>query len=380
MADESGSGDKSEKPSQQKLRKTREKGQVVRSRDLATAVGILVSLKLIVLMMPSLLDDFRALFALGFVPLDGDGALDNAWSARFAAASTLLQKMLLPLCAVPLAILVASMLPGGWVLNVEHWQPKLERLSPIKNLGRLVSPKHLFEVATSMLKATALCCVLWYVCSRGVTDFLMLQSLPLDRALVAGASLMLDSIMALCAVFVVFALVDVPAQVFFFLRNLRMTKQEVKEEHKSSEGRPEVKQRIRQLQRQMARRGVRKAVPGADVVIVNPEHYAVALKYDERRAQAPFVIAKGVDEMALYIRAIAAEHSVETVELPPLARAIYNTSQVNQQIPLPLYRAVAQVLTYVLQLKAFRRGQRRGEPRLPTDLVIPKHLSEVMPA
>lgn len=380
MADESGSGDKSEKPSQQKLRKTREKGQVVRSRDLATAVGILVSLKLIVLMMPSLLDDFRDLFALGFVPLDGDGALDNAWSARFAAASTLLLKMLLPLCAVPLAILVASMLPGGWVLNVEHWQPKLERLSPIKNLGRLVSPKHLFEVATSMLKATALCCVLWYVCSRGVSDFLMLQSLPLDRALVTGASLMLDSIMALCAVFVVFALVDVPAQAFFFLRNLRMTKQEVKEEHKSSEGRPEVKQRIRQLQRQMARRGVRKAVPGADVVIVNPEHYAVALKYDERRAQAPFVIAKGVDEMALYIRAIAAEHSVETVELPPLARAIYNTSQVNQQIPLPLYRAVAQVLTYVLQLKAFRRGQRRGEPRLPTDLVIPKHLSEVMPA
>lgn len=381
MADDSGSsGDKSEKPSQQKLRKTREKGQVVRSRDLATAVGILVSLKLIVLMMPSLLDDFRALFALGFVPLDGDGALDNAWSARFAAASTLLLKMLLPLCAVPLAILVASMLPGGWVLNVEHWQPKLERLSPIKNLGRLVSPKHLFEVATSMLKATALCCVLWYVCSRGVSDFLVLQSLPLDRALVAGAGLMLDSIMALCAVFVVFALVDVPAQAFFFLRNLRMTKQEVKEEHKSSEGRPEVKQRIRQLQRQMARRGVRKAVPGADVVIVNPEHYAVALKYDERRAQAPFVIAKGVDEMALYIRAIAAEHSVETVELPPLARAIYNTSQVNQQIPLPLYRAVAQVLTYVLQLKAFRRGQRRGEPRLPTDLVIPKHLSEVMPA
>lgn len=381
MADESGSsGDKSEKPSQQKLRKTREKGQVVRSRDLATAVGILVSLKLIVLMMPSLLDDFRDLFALGFVPLDGDGALDNAWSARFAAASTLLLKMLLPLCAVPLAILIASLLPGGWVLNVEHWQPKLERLSPIKNLGRLVSPKHLFEVATSVLKATALCCVLWYVCSRGVTDFLMLQALPLDRALIAGADLMLDSIMALCAVFVVFALVDVPAQTFFFLRNLRMTKQEVKEEHKSSEGRPEVKQRIRQLQRQMARRGVRKAVPGADVVIVNPEHYAVALKYDERRAQAPFVIAKGVDEMALYIRAIAAEHSVETVELPPLARAIYNTSQVNQQIPLPLYRAVAQVLTYVLQLKAFRRGQRRGEPRLPTDLVIPKHLSEVMPA
>jgi flagellar biosynthesis protein FlhB len=178
---------------------------------------------------------------------------------------------------------------------------------------------------------------------------------------------------------VLFALIDVPAQAFFFMRNLRMTKHEVKEEHKSNEGRPEVKQRIRQLQRQMARRGVRKAVPGADVVVVNPEHYAVALKYDENRAEAPFVVAKGVDEMALYIRAIAAEHGIETVELPPLARAIYNTSQVNQQIPMPLYRAVAQVLTYVLQLQAFRRGQRKGEPLLPNDLAIPKHLSEVIP-
>jgi flagellar biosynthesis protein FlhB len=380
MAEESGSsGDKSEKASQQKVRKTREKGQVVRSRDLATAVGILASLKLITLMMPSCLEDFRALFALGFASLDGDGVLDNVWSTSFSAAALLLVKMVLPLFLVPLAILAASLVPGGWVLNIEHWQPKLERLSPAKNLGRLVAPKHLFEVATSMLKAAALCAVLWYVCREGVAAYLHLQSMPLDRALGIGAGLMLDGVMSLCAVFVLFALIDVPAQAFFFMRNLRMTKHEVKEEHKSNEGRPEVKQRVRQLQRQMARRGVRKAVPGADVVVVNPEHYAVALKYDENRADAPFVVAKGVDEMALYIRSIAAEHGIETVELPPLARAIYNTSQVNQQIPMPLYRAVAQVLTYVLQLQAFRRGQRKGEPLLPNDLAIPKHLSEVIP-
>lgn len=378
MADESGSGDKSEKPSQQKLKKTRDKGQVVRSRDLLTAIGILVSLKLLVFMLPRYLEDFRSLFALGFAALGGDGWLDNVWSEAFAISMALLVKMLLPLAAVPLAILIGSLVPGGWVLNIEHWQPKLERLSPAKNLGRLVSPKHLFEVVQSVLKAIALCTVLWFVCREGVQAYLTLQAMQLDAALLAGAGLMLDGVMALCAVFILFALIDVPAQAFFFLRNLRMTKQEVKEEHKSSEGRPEVKQRIRQVQQQMARRGLRKSVPGADVVIVNPEHYAVALKYDEKRAEAPFVVAKGVDEMALYIKAVAAEHGVETVTLPPLARAIYNTSQVNQQIPMPLYRAVAQVLTYVLQLQAFRSGRRRAEPDLPADLGIPKHLSEVM--
>jgi len=154
-----------------------------------------------------------------------------------------------------------------------------------------------------------------------------------------------------------------------------MSKREVKEEHKTSEGRPEVRQRIRQLQAQLAKRSLRKAVPGADVVIVNPEHYAVALKYDEKRAEAPFLVAKGVDEMALYIRQIATERGIEVVPLPPLARAIYNTSQVNQQIPAALYQAVARVLSYVLQIQAFRNGRRSSEPVLPGDLVVPQNLT-----
>ncbi|MDE1711375.1 EscU/YscU/HrcU family type III secretion system export apparatus switch protein, partial (plasmid) [Chromobacterium amazonense] len=151
--------------------------------------------------------------------------------------------------------------------------------------------------------------------------------------------------------------------------------QEIKEEHKNTEGRPEVRQRIRQLQRQLAQRGVRKALPGADVIIVNPSHYAVALKYDEDRAEAPFIVAKGVDEMALYIRQLADELKLTVLPLPPLARAVYHTTQVNQQIPAPLYRAVAQVLTYVLQLKAFQAGNRRNLPTLP-DLSVPRELSD----
>jgi flagellar biosynthetic protein FlhB len=210
-----------------------------------------------------------------------------------------------------------------------------------------------------------------------VAGWVDLQRLPLGDALVRGAAMMFDGLMAMVAVFVLFAVVDVPVQAFLFAKNQRMSKQEVKEEHKSTEGRPEVRQRIRQLQHQLARRGVRKTVPTADVVIVNPEHYAVALKYDTRRAEAPFVVAKGVDEMALYIRQVANEHRIETLALPPLARAIYNTSQVQQQIPAALYQAVSQVLNYVLQLNAFRAGRRQAPPRFPNEVAVPPHLSEV---
>lgn len=373
---ETSAGDKSEKPTPHKLKKAREEGRVVRSRDLATAIGIVATLQLVVFLMPGYLEDFRGLMHQGFAVLDAEGALENAWSRTFAGTMALLAKIVLPLALIPLASVIGGLFPGGWVLTTKHWMPRLERLSPKKNLGKLFTGRHAFEVAVSIAKAGALGWVLLHLARSGVAGFVNLLRLPFDQALAQGAGLVLDAVGAMCAVFVVFALVDVPAQAFFFARGQRMTKAEVKEEHKTSEGRPEVRQRIRQLQRQLARRSIRHAVPGADVVIVNPEHYAVAVKYDEGLAEAPFVVAKGIDEMALYIREVAAAHGVETVCLPPLARAIYNTSQVQQQIPAALYRAVAQVLTYVLQLESFRSGGRRAQPQLPADLGVPSHLSE----
>lgn len=369
--------EKTEKASPQKLKKSRDQGQVVRSRDLATAIGIFASLNLIVLLMPTYLHDFRRLFMQSFTSLDGAGDLENVWSNAFTGAMVLLFKMLLPLATIPLAIVLGSIFPGGWNVSATHITPKLNRLSPIKNLGRLFTGKHAASVLTSILKALTLLAVLYYVSRGGVAEYIRLQSLTLDQALLHGAALMLEGVLALCMVFVVFAFIDIPVQKFFFLREQRMSKVDLKEEHKTSEGRPEVRQRIRQLQNQMARRSVRKTVPTADVLIVNPEHYAVALKYDEKRAEAPFLVAKGVDEMALYMRQLAAEHDIEIVELPPLARAIYNTSQVQQQIPVPLYNAVAKVLNYVLQLKAFQSGRRTAPPLLPTDLAVPAHLTQV---
>jgi len=375
MADSS-SGDKTEKPSAQKLKKARDEGQVARSRDLATAVGILISLKVFMLMLPGYLDDMRHLFRLVFVPLGEAGDMENAMSTVFSSALLLLVHMVLPLLAVPLAIIIAGAIPGGIVASGKNLAPKFSRLNPLTNLGNLFKQKHWVGFLTSAAKAIVLGIVLWHVSNGSIKGYIELQRMPLDDAIGAGGTLVFDALMALVAVFILFALIDVPVQSFLFMRNQRMSKQDIKEEHKSSEGRPEIKQRIRQLQNQLAQRSVRKSVPTADVVIVNPEHYAVALKYDVDRAEAPFVVAKGVDEMALFIRRVATEHGLEVVELPPLARAIYHTSQVQQQIPAPLYQAVSQVLNYVLQLNAFRAGRRQAPPRFPNEVVVPPHLSE----
>ena len=378
MADDTG-GDKSEKASAQKLKKAREQGQVVRSKDLATAVGILASLKLFVLLLPGYLESFRSLFRLVYAPLGAAGSMENAMSVVWGGAAVLLVKMVLPLLGVPLAVVAASLVPGGWVVSTNNLVPKFDRFSPVKNLGQLASGKHWTQFATSLAKAALLALVLVHVVRSALSAWVNLQRMPLSDALLHGAGMMFDGLMALVAVFVLFALIDVPLQAFMFARSQRMSKQEVKEEYKSTEGKPEIRARIRQLQQQMARRNVNKTVPTADVVIVNPEHYAVALKYDTKRAEAPFVVAKGIDEMALYIRQVAAKHQIETIALPPLARAIYNTSQVQQQIPAALYQAVSQVLNYVLQLNAFRAGRRQAAPRFPSDVAVPAALSEVSP-
>lgn len=372
---EAHNGDKTEKASPHKLREARKQGQVPRSKDVATAVGIVVAVWLSFWQMPDWLADFRRLFALAFASLGGRGTLENVWSMLFAGSLTLLVKMLLPLLVIPLLVVLFSLLPGGWIFVGQHFFPQLKRLNPLSHLERVVSAKHASEVGKSIFKALLLGGVLYSVALAAMQDFFALQDLPLDEALAAAGARLLQALLALAAVFVLFALIDLPLQWLLFQREQRMSKQDLKDEYKKTEGSPQIKQRIRQVQQQLAQRGLRKSVPGADVIIVNPTHYAVALKYDEDRAEAPFIIAKGVDEMALCIGRIAAEHDIAVLTIPPLARAVYHTTQVNQQIPAPLYRAVAQVLTYVLQLKAFRSGQRRVRPTLPDDLPVPAHLA-----
>ncbi|WP_153074611.1 flagellar type III secretion system protein FlhB [Paraburkholderia bonniea] len=371
---QSQTGDKTEKASPQKLRKAKQEGQVTRSRDVATAIGIFVSLKLFVALLPGWLHEMKNLFALSMADLSGVNGLDNALSLLFPTTLLLIGKMLAPLAAVPLAIIVGSMFPGGWIMSHKNFMPKASRLNPISNLKRLVSRKHYIQFGTTVLKAATLAAVLWTVCRANLDHFVRLQGTSLPDALAGGSALFLNSALALSGVLIAYALIDAPVQRMLFLREQRMSKRDIKDEMKNSEGRPEVKSRIRQLQRQFARQGIRKTVPSADVVIVNPTHYAVALKYDESRAQAPYVVAKGIDETALLIREVARQHGVEVLELPPLARAVYHTSQVNQQIPAALYRAVAQVLSYVLQINAFQRGLSGQRPQMPRVFDIPEEL------
>ncbi|QBE65658.1 EscU/YscU/HrcU family type III secretion system export apparatus switch protein [Pseudoduganella lutea] len=373
MAD---TGDKTEKASQQKLKKARDEGQVTRSKDLATAIGILVSLRLFVYLLPDYLEHFRTIFAASFIQMEGGDVLMNAMSDVFYEASILLVKMVAPLFVVPLFIVLSSMLPGGWLFSTKNLMPKFSKMNPVSNLGRMFKGKALFELGVSVVKVSVLIAVLVHMSRSTLNQYTQLQALPLQNAMADGAALMLDGVMSLVVIFVLFAVIDVPAQAFFFAKNQRMSKQDLKEEHKSSEGRPEVKGRIRQLQRAMSQRAARKTVPTADVVVVNPEHYAVALKYDHARAEAPFVVAKGVDELAQYIRLIAEEHDIEVLRLAPLARAIYNTAQVNQQIPVPLYQAVSQVLHYVFQMKAFRAGGQQARPAFPDRIEVPTSMSE----
>lgn len=379
MADNS-SGDKSEKATDHKLRKTREQGQVARSRDLATAVGLVATLQVTALFMPEYLHKFQSLFVRGFADTSGPGALDNMLGSVWTDAAWLFAQMLMPLCITPVLVGVASLFPGGWMLSAKGLQPKLSRLSPKQNLSKFFKAKHYGDLGMSVLKVMAVAAVIYNFCRANLANFTALPGMTLDLAVRAGVDLFLSGVMSIVVIFIILALIDVPLQKFFFLQGQRMSKQDVKQEHKGNEGSPEVKNRIRQLQRQMAHRSVRATVPNADAVIVNPEHYAVAVRYDTERAEAPFVVAKGMDEMAFYIREIARQNHVEVVSAPPLARAIYHTSQVNQQIPAALYRSLAQVLHYVLQIQAFRNGSRAVRPDMPRMLDVPTEMSDPTPS
>lgn len=375
MADSS-TGDKSEQATDHKLRKTREEGQVARSRDLATAVGLVATLQVTTLFLPDYLRQFQRLFERGYADAASGQVLGSSMGMLWSDAAWLFMQMCLPLFITPLLVAVSSLVPGGWLFSAKNLQPKLSRLSPLSNLGKFFKAKHYGDLLMSVLKVGAVGTVVYHFCSANMWRFASLPGMSLDGAVREGMALLLSGVMSIVVIFILLALLDVPLQRFFFLRGQRMSKQEVKEEHKNNEGRPEVKSRIRQIQQQLARRGLRATVPQADAIIVNPEHYAVAVRYDSQRAEAPFVLAKGMDEMALYIRDLARRHQIEVVSAPALARAIYHTSQVNQQIPAQLYRSVAQVLHYVLQIKAFRQGQRPALPELPRIHDVPRGMSD----
>jgi flagellar biosynthetic protein FlhB len=273
-----------------------------------------------------------------------------------------------------LAALIGPISLGGWLFSAGTMAPKFSRMNPGAGLKRMFSSKAIAELLKALAKFFIILFVALAVLSSDIDDLLRIAHEPLDMAVIHSLQVVGWSTLWMACGLIIIAAVDVPIQIWESIKKLKMTKQEVRDEHKDSEGRPEVKQRIRQLQRDMSQRRMMAAVPDADVVITNPTHYAVALKYDPDKGAAPVLLAKGSDFLALKMREIAVANNVLLLESPALARSIYYSTELDQEIPGGLYLAVAQVLAYVYQIRQHRAGKGKRPDPLKDDLPIPPDL------
>jgi flagellar biosynthetic protein FlhB len=352
MAESESGGEKTEEPTAKRLQQARERGQVLRSRELVNFATMVGGSATLIAVGGSLAARMSHIMR-SFLSVDPERLRDTAsMTASLGEAATSSVLALLPIFgSLTVLVVLASVALGGWNFSPEAMIPNFARMSPLAGLGRLFGFHGVSELGKALLK----CAVVGGVCAGVVSwmfkDVMALGHMPLHAAVGHGASLLGWSFVWLCASLAVVAAIDVPLQMFQYNRNLKMTRQEVRDESKESDGRPETKQRIRQMQQQLARRRMMHKVPTADVVIVNPTHFAVALKYDPKNMGAPRVLAKGVDLVAANIRRIAEEHRVPVFEAPKLARALYKSTDLNKEIPAGLYVAVAQVLSYVFRVR-----------------------------
>jgi len=366
--------EKTEPASQRRLEQAREEGQVARSQELNTCAVLFGSGMLLYASASGLMNDARQLLA-GGLTLTRDQMLDShqllphlfqqTWHALVALG---------PLLALVIAVVVLAQTGvGGWVFSTKPFSPQFSRLNPIAGFGRMFSKHGLVELAKALLKTILVTVVvsvaIWK--ERDTLVALLTMSLP-DGVASIGRLLGLTFIVGAGSLVLV-AAVDVPFQIWQHHHRLRMTKEEVRQEMKETEGDPHIKARIRQQQREMARRRMMAAVPTADVVVTNPTHYAVALKYESSGGRAPRVVAKGADAVAAKIRELAQEHRVPLLDAPPLARALYKHTDLGDEIPALLYKAVAEVLAYVFQLRSYRPGSGQA-PRAPRELPVPPEL------
>jgi flagellar biosynthetic protein FlhB len=352
MAESEQGGERTEQPSAKRLEQARERGQVPRSRELtnfATMIGGAATL----IAIGGALATRLALIMRKSLAVEPERLRDpSSMLASFGDAILTALPGVLPLFGAMIGlVLLASVALGGWNFSPAAMSPDFTRMSPLAGLQRLVGLRGASELGKALLK----CLVVGGVCAAVVswlfTDVMSLGHMAPLAAIGRGAGLLGKAFVWLCASLSVIAAIDVPLQLFQFNRSLKMTRQEVRDEAKESDGRPETKQRIRQMQQQIARRRMMHKVPTADVVIVNPTHFAVALKYDPKNMRAPRVLAKGVDLVAANIRRIAEEHRVPVFESPKLARALYKSTDLDNEIPAGLYVAVAQVLSYIFRVR-----------------------------
>lgn len=352
MAENQDGQERTEEASAKKLADARKKGQVPRSRELSTMLVTIAGASVILAAGGQLAESMTALFKHS---LSTDFLLQPDASALPAQLYSLLLQGLLAtwpvILATVLAAIVSSVVLGGWTFNLSV---KPERLDPIKGLTKLFSLRSLGELVKSVIKMVVIGGAAALVVNMTANDVLTLGLQTPEAAIVNGSVLIAWFFLFVSLPLILIAAIDVPWQMWNYKKELRMTRQEVRDEHKESDGRPEVKAKLREMQQAAASRRMMEKVPTADVVITNPTHFAVALRYDEARMRAPTLVAKGADVLAARIRELAGEHNISIVESPRLARAIYANTELDREIPAGLYLAVAQILTYVYQLRSWR--------------------------
>ena len=370
MSEESSAEDRTEQPSEKRLQEAREKGDVPRSRDLSGALVVLAGVSALMSGAPAAMAHVRTIYGLG-LGYTREALFSEALPGRVLhlAVSEALAMFAPVAIATVLATLAAPILLGGLNFSAQALQPKFDRLDPIAGFGKIFAMRGLVELGKALLKLVLIGFALVLLLRHWQGELLTTGRGSVAFGIADAISLLGRAALTFGCMLGLIGGVDALYQKFDHAKRQRMTKQELKDEAKETEGNPELKGRIRQVQHQLARRRMMQDLPTADVVVTNPTHFAVALKYDENRFGAPRVIAKGVDVMAQQIRAVAAGHRIPLVESPPLARALYATTELGREIPASLYVAVAQILAYVFQLKqAGARGDTPPAPPPPPDI------------
>ncbi|MEC5217511.1 flagellar biosynthetic protein FlhB [Actimicrobium sp. GrIS 1.19] len=372
--------ERTEPASQQRIDKAREDGDVPRSRELATCTILLGAGAGLLMTGENLLRQVNGGLIAG---LSFDRAQAFDMSLLLSRQGGHLMEVLLafaPLAGLLMLVALASpLLIGGWLFSTKALTPDFGKMNLFKGLARMVSLNSLVELVKAIAKALIVGVIAYLVMRSQIDAVLGLMVEPVRAGSMHLSQMLFSSFMLIVMGLVIIAGIDAPYQMFSYGKKLMMTRQEVRQEAKESEGNPEIKARVRSQQREMARRRMMSEVPNADVVVTNPTHFAVALKYADGKMRAPTVVAKGADAIAAKIRELATANNVLMVESPPLARALYRHAELGDEIPEALYTAVAEVLAYVYQLRAFRSGD-GDRPELPTAIEVPPELDPQNPA
>ncbi len=374
MAESESGQDKTEDPTDKRKKDAREKGEIARSKELNTVAVTLAGAGGLLVFGGALAETLMELMRINFT-LSREVLIDERSMGIFLLASG--KMAILATQPVLLVLLLAAIIGpislGGFLFAGSSLAPKFSRMNPMSGIKRMFSMHALTELLKALAKFFVILLVALVVLSSDRDDLIAIAHEPLDQAVIHSVQVVGWSALWMAAGLLLIAAVDAPLQLWQAHKKLLMTKQEVRDEYKDSEGRPEVKQRIRQTQREMSQRRMMAAIPEADVVITNPTHYAVALKYDPEKGGAPLLLAKGTDFIALKIREIAGEHKIQILESAALARSIYYSTELEEEIPAGLYLAVAQVLAYVFQIRQYRAGKGKA-PEPLKDLPIPPDL------